>query len=452
MHCAVYEYNAEQLGEHRELVVNLCDWESCKTSHSFKEKELIRADFDGIYYYGLVIGKAKKANLLVCIFEDGHIYFNFKVSELQVYTGVDEAAEKYSDGLKIAFNFTNFLGRFKGARKRYTLFQNHGKKQKVSGPQGSQDSEAENTDKLTGACELATVLPSEQLTVGSNKNDLPQIGMVIYFIVERKQILKAEIVAVNVCLKSCDPEWLTVKWIFDGTEHKGNLTTFKKAASKKLSQEDFKAAVRTNLYNSFKVVYGPGEESISLKALASRLYPVTKQKAKNPAAAKTKKDEEDSETEMDEVDPETLTKNTYLIVLAPMPPDDHAFTVLLEKGPSRHLHLVRCKSNYDPASNKVLFQYLKPLDGTYRYRNSHLISTDAAHKQGFKFRGIEDWMEFHEAEIMLVWEPTQPSDENSIPKNMMSLLKKRVKHVPEAESEQEEDEAAGVSETANAAD
>eukprot|EP00854_Cymbomonas_tetramitiformis_P004119 gene4119-5096_t len=402
MHCAVYEYNAEQLGEHRELVVNLCDWESCKTSHSFKEKELIRADFDGIYYYGLVIGKAKKANLLVCIFEDGHIYFNFKVSELQVYTGLE-------------------------------VLQNV---PAIVDDAGEGISPKRRASDQVGACELATVLPSEQLTVGSNKNDLPQIGMVIYFIVERKQILKAEIVAVNVCLKSCDPEWLTVKWIFDGTEHKGNLTTFKKAASKKLSQEDFKAAVRTNLYNSFKVVYGP----------------VTKQKAKNPAAAKTKKDEEDSETEMDEVDPETLTKNTYLIVLAPMPPDDHAFTVLLEKGPSRHLHLVRCKSNYDPASNKVLFQYLKPLDGTYRYRNSHLISTDAAHKQGFKFRGIEDWMEFHEAEIMLVWEPTQPSDENSIPKNMMSLLKKRVKHVPEAESEQEEDEAAGVSETANAAD
>ncbi|KAK3241576.1 hypothetical protein CYMTET_48692 [Cymbomonas tetramitiformis] len=89
---------------------NAAGWKACETDRVFKKIELIRSEFmkDGRpkLFYGLVVGIAKKNNLLACIFVDGECFLDFKASDLQVYTkveGDDGNADEYLKKLKNAF-------------------------------------------------------------------------------------------------------------------------------------------------------------------------------------------------------------------------------------------------------------------------------------------------------------------------------------------------------------
>ncbi|KAK3283668.1 hypothetical protein CYMTET_8648 [Cymbomonas tetramitiformis] len=303
---------------------NAAGWKACETDRDFKKIELIRAAFmvEGIskFFNGLMVGIAKKDNLLACIFVDGQFYLDFETSDLQVYTkveGDDGIADEYLKKLKNAFEqVRGDKGDLKKAEDAqvYTVFDEpaqvevppdgafedataqipkktaaseeiegmvSNKSRKTNQYLNTEDTDlsegskrSEDTDPLEGEVEKAlNELKTCCAEVSSKKcSDMILNGKKIYY-AHDESIWQGTIIKVNFCSKKHDPNWVVVKWInSDKKVVISGLDECKAAIKKRLKDLSRPLRVSDSLFKTFKVYLNP-TASKTLFTMQNRLYP-----------------------------------------------------------------------------------------------------------------------------------------------------------------------------------
>eukprot|EP00854_Cymbomonas_tetramitiformis_P004575 gene4575-5603_t len=247
-------------------------------------------------FYGLVVGIAKKNNLLACIFVDGECFLDFKASDLQVYTkveGDDGNADEYLKKLKNAFKQVrrngNGLTRAEDAQA-FTVFDEPEQIEvpldgaledataQVPNKAASEDFEVEPAQvevPTDGALEDATAqVPNKaasedfegkvsnkrkktkQYFYTEDKDDLPEGKKIVYAFDE--SVWHGTITKVNNCTKAHDQNWLLVQWMdSDNKVVSGDLLACKDAVKERLEKLPKPRKMSDSLFKTFKVYLSP---------------------------------------------------------------------------------------------------------------------------------------------------------------------------------------------------